>query len=59
MKTDSGFHVVIHEEGNLFVATCPDIGTVSQGETLDIARANLEEATKLYLEEFPRSALNG
>lgn len=44
---------VIHREGNLYVAECPEVGTVSQGSTLEEAVANLKEATELYLEEFP------
>jgi predicted RNase H-like HicB family nuclease len=42
---------VIHREGDLYVAECPELGTVSQGKTLEEAVANLEEATGLYLEE--------
>ncbi len=37
----------------MFVATCPEVGTVSQGATIEEAVANLKEATELYLEEFP------
>jgi predicted RNase H-like HicB family nuclease len=44
---------VLHKEGNLFVADCPEVGTVSQGETIEEAVRNLREATELYLEEFP------
>ena len=44
---------VLHQEGNLFVADCPEVGTVSQGETIEEALDNLREATELYLEEFP------
>ncbi len=44
---------VIHKEDNLYVAQCPEIGTVSQGKTVEEAVANLKEATELYLEEFP------
>ncbi|MCZ7584162.1 MAG: type II toxin-antitoxin system HicB family antitoxin [Deltaproteobacteria bacterium] len=47
------YSAIVHREGDLFVATCPEIGTVSQGETLDEALSNLTEATELYLEEFP------
>jgi predicted RNase H-like HicB family nuclease len=36
-----------------FVATNPETGTTSQGETVEEAIANLREATALYLEEFP------
>jgi predicted RNase H-like HicB family nuclease len=44
---------VLHAEGDLYVADCPEVGTVSQGRTIDEALANLKEATELYLEEFP------
>ena len=44
---------VIHREEDVYVARCPEIGTVSQGATVEEAVANLKEATELYLEEFP------
>lgn len=44
---------VIHQEDDLYVAECPEVGTVSQGCTVEEALANLKEATELYLEEFP------
>jgi len=47
------FTAVIHQEEDLFVAQCPEVGTVSQGKSIDEAVANLREATELYLEEFP------
>lgn len=47
------FTAVIHKEENLYVAQCPEVGTVSQGESIEDAIANLKEATELYLEEFP------
>src|SRR5271166_5641671 len=47
------FTAVLHKEGELYVAECPEVGTVSQGKTIDEALANLREATELYLEEFP------
>ena len=34
-----------------FVATNPETGTTTQGETVEEALANLREATELYLEE--------
>lgn len=37
----------------MYVAECPEVGTVSQGHTLEEAVKNLKEATELYLEEFP------
>jgi len=44
---------VIHKEDDIYVAECSEVGTVSQGYTIDEAIANLKEATELYLEEFP------
>jgi predicted RNase H-like HicB family nuclease len=44
---------VLHKDGELYVAECPEVGTVSQGRTVDETVANLREATELYLEEFP------
>lgn len=45
---------IVHQEQDIYVAQCPDVGTVSQGYTIEEAMANLKEATELYLEEFPR-----
>ncbi|MBI1812490.1 type II toxin-antitoxin system HicB family antitoxin [Candidatus Peregrinibacteria bacterium] len=50
------FTAVIYREGSLFVAACPEIGSVSQGENMEEALQNLQEATELYLEEFPHTA---
>ena len=47
------FTAVLHREGSLYVAECPEVGTVSQGSSIEDAVANLKEATELYLEEFP------
>lgn len=40
------------EEGG-FIAFNPETGTTTQGETVEDAVANLQEATALYLQEFP------
>ena len=47
------FTAVIHKEDDLYIADCPEVGTVCQGHTVEEAIANLKEATELYLEEFP------
>ncbi len=44
---------VVHKEGDWYVAECPQVGTASQGTTIEEAVANLQEATEVYLEEFP------
>ena len=45
------FTAVIHRENDWYVAECPEVGTASQGITLEESIANLREATELYLEE--------
>jgi len=49
------FTAITHKEKDLFVTECPEIGTVSQGFTIEEALSNLKEATEIYLEEFPVS----
>ncbi|MFA4907088.1 MAG: type II toxin-antitoxin system HicB family antitoxin [archaeon] len=44
---------IVQREDFTYVAKCPEVGTVSQGATVEEAVANLREATELYLEEFP------
>lgn len=47
------FTAVIHKEGDMYIAECPEVGTISQGKTIDDSVKNLKESTELYLEEFP------
>ena len=47
------FTAILHWEEDVDVVEYPDVGTASQGETIEEAIANLQEATELYLEEFP------
>ena len=51
--TSQTLTAVLHKEEDLYVAECPEVGTVSQGSSIEEAIANLKEATELYLEEFP------
>jgi len=41
---------VIEREGEGYVATCPEIDVVSQGDTVEQARLNLVEAVEGFLE---------
>ncbi|MBI2971000.1 MAG: type II toxin-antitoxin system HicB family antitoxin [Candidatus Aenigmarchaeota archaeon] len=47
------FTAVLRKEEDMYVAKCVEVGTVSQGKTVEQALAKLKEATELYLEEFP------
>ena len=49
---------IVHKEDDWFVAQCPEVGTTSQGRTIEEAISNLGEATQVYLEEFPQSFLS-
>lgn len=41
---------VIHREGNGYVAHCPELDVASQGDTIETARDNLQEALELFFE---------
>ena len=45
--------ILTHAEEGGFVAYNAETGTTSQGETIDQAQINLQEAVELYLEAFP------
>lgn len=45
--------VLIPAQEGGFVAINPETGTSTQGDSIEEALANLQEATELYLEEFP------
>lgn len=47
------FTAILHWEEDVYVAECPEVGTASQGETIEEAIAHLQQATEMYLEEFP------
>jgi predicted RNase H-like HicB family nuclease len=44
------FSVVVHKEKKYYVAECPEIGTISQGKTIEQGIENLKEVIELYLE---------
>jgi len=48
---------IVHKEERLYVAKCPEVGTTSQGSSIEEAVDNLKEATELYLEEFPKEGI--
>lgn len=41
---------IIESEGEGYVALCPELDVVSQGDTVIEARSNLQEAVELLLE---------
>ncbi|BAY86629.1 hypothetical protein NIES267_61400 [Calothrix parasitica NIES-267] len=43
MRTRS-FTVIVYKEDDMYIAGCPEVGTVDQGETIEKAVAGLQEA---------------
>lgn len=41
---------IIERENDGYVALCPELDVVSQGDTVDGARKNLQEALELFFE---------
>ena len=42
--------MIIEREDDGYVAICPEVDVVSQGDTIEEARANLKEALELFFE---------
>jgi predicted RNase H-like HicB family nuclease len=47
------FTAILQKDEDMYIARCPEVGTVSQGFSIEEAISNLKEATELYLEKFP------
>jgi predicted RNase H-like HicB family nuclease len=41
---------LIEREGDGYVSLCPELDIASQGDTIEEARANLQEAVELFFE---------
>ena len=41
---------IIEREGTGYVSLCPELDVASQGDTVEEARANLQEALELFFE---------
>jgi len=50
-------HALIEKDGEFYSALCLELDVASQGETVEEAKANLQEAIELYLEEVYESGL--
>ena len=45
-------NAAITRDGEFYVARCLELGVVSQGKSIEEARANHREAVELYIESF-------
>lgn len=50
MKNSRQFTAIIEQEGDGYVALCPELDIASQGDTVEEARKNLKEALELFFE---------
>ena len=50
MKNLRQLTAIIEKEDDMYVALCPEFDIVSQGKTVELAKANLAEALQLFFE---------
>ena len=52
------FTAWLHKEGDGWVALCPELDVASQGDSMEQARANLQEAVGLFIETASQSEID-
>ncbi len=57
MKTFQNFTAIIEKEDNNYVALCPELDVASQGDTIEEAKSNLQEAVELLFEHASESEI--
>jgi predicted RNase H-like HicB family nuclease len=57
MKSIRNFTAVIEKEEEMYVALCPELDVASQGDTVEEAKANLQEAIELLFEHASKQEL--
>jgi predicted RNase H-like HicB family nuclease len=50
MKTKHQLTAIIEREGSGYIALCPEFDVASQGDSIEQARDNLQEALELFFE---------
>ncbi len=50
MKKQHAFTAIIEHEGDGYTALCPELDIASQGDSVEGARKNLNEAIELFFE---------
>lgn len=50
MKRTQQLTAIIERDGDAYVSLCPELDIASQGNTIESARANLQEAVELFFE---------
>ena len=57
MKTNRQFTAIIERDGEGYVSLCPELDIASQGDTVEQARNNLNEALELFFENASESEI--
>ena len=57
MKNIRNFTAIIEKENDGFVALCPELDVASQGNTVEEAKTNLQEAVELFLEHASKDEI--
>lgn len=57
MKYVQQLTAIIEREGDGYVSLCPEVDIASQGDTIEAARKNLQEAVELFFETADRSEI--
>ncbi len=53
----TSYTAIVDREDTGYVAICPELDVVSQGDTVEEAKANLREAVELFLETADESEI--
>jgi len=59
MSAVQHFTAMIYREDDGYVALCPELDVASQGDSIEQASANLQEAVELFLESADPSEIDG
>jgi predicted RNase H-like HicB family nuclease len=57
MKHTRQLTAIIEREGDGYVALCPEFDIASQGDTIESARSNLQEALELFFDTADASEI--
>ena len=57
MKNIKNFTAIIEREDNGYVSLCPELDVASQGDTVEEAKANLQEAIELFFEHASKEEI--
>lgn len=57
MKNIQNYTAIIEKEDDVYVSLCPELDVASQGDTVEEAKANLQEAIELLFEHASKEEI--